>query len=65
MIHPDLVRLEECLKTMDWYYDYSDDHGVWKRGRDKAEEIRQLRNICCGLGLDHIAEELYKKYCPF
>ena len=46
MIHPDLVRLEACLKAMDWYYDYSDDHSVWQRGRDKAEEIRQLRNIC-------------------
>lgn len=64
-IHPDLTTLETLLKQHDWYYQYSDDHRVWQRGQAHAEEIRRQRDICCGAGFDHIAEELYNKYCPY
>ena len=30
------------LKSHDWYYGYSDDHGVWKRGRSQSAELRRL-----------------------
>jgi len=63
-IHPDLTTLESLLKSHDWYYQYSDDHSVWQRGRDQADEIRRQKDICCGLGLDSIANELYNKYKP-
>lgn len=26
----------------DWYYEYSDDHRVWKQGRDETEEIAKI-----------------------
>lgn len=26
----------------DWYYEYSDDHRVWKQGRDEVEEIAKI-----------------------
>lgn len=63
-IHPDLTTLEQVLKKHDWYFDYSDDHRVWERGRNEREEIRRQMDICCGLGLDTVANELYKKYSP-
>lgn len=63
-IHPDLTTLEKILKKHDWYFDYSDDHRVWQRGRDERDEIRRQMDICCGLGLDKIANELYNKYSP-
>ena len=65
MIHPDLITLEELVRKHDWYFDYSDDHSVWKRGRDVQDEIRRQMDICCGLGLSHLAEEIYNKHCPF
>jgi hypothetical protein len=61
-LHPDLDTLEKLLKTHDWTYQYSDDHRAWKRGNEQAEEIRRQMNICCGLGLDNIAQELYNKH---
>lgn len=63
-IHPDLSTLEKILQTHDWYFDYSDDHRAWQRGRDQRDEIRRQMDICCGLGLDKIANELYNKYSP-
>jgi len=63
-IHPDLTTLESLLKTHDWFYQYSDDHRVWKKGRDQEDEIRRQKDICCGLGLDSVANELYNKYRP-
>ena len=64
-IHPDLTTLETLLKQHDWYYQYSDDHRMWKRGKAEAEEIRRQRDICCGAGFDNVAKELYNKYCPY
>ena len=61
-MHPDLNTLEKLLKTHDWYYEYSDDHRVWQRGRDERDEIRRQIDICCGLGLSNIATKMYDKY---
>lgn len=30
------------VKAHDWYYDYSDDHGRWRRGREELEELRTM-----------------------
>jgi len=30
------------LSEHDWYYQYSDDYGVWKKGNEEAARIRQL-----------------------
>jgi hypothetical protein len=34
-----LVKLDRMLASHDWYYDYSDDHSVWCRGRDQRAAI--------------------------
>ena len=31
------------LKTHDWYYEYSDDHSVWKRGEAEKDQLRRLQ----------------------
>jgi hypothetical protein len=63
-IHPDLDTLEQLLKTHDWTYQYSDDHRAWSKGNDQATEISRQMSICCGLGLDTVANELYNKHKP-
>lgn len=30
------------LSNMDWYYDYSDDHEVWCRGRDAMNILTNM-----------------------
>ena len=64
-MHPDLVKYEQLLKSHDWTYNYSDDHGVWKKGTVEAEEIRRYKNILNGIGMSEIAEKMYTKYSPF
>lgn len=65
MKHPDLEYLENILSKHDWFYDYSDDHRAWSKGRDQADEIRRQVDICCGLGLSAEAQELINTYNPF
>ena len=31
------------LRTHDWFYEYSDDHSVWRRGSDERDVIRKLQ----------------------
>lgn len=31
------------LRTHDWFYEYSDDHGVWRRGSDERDQLRRLQ----------------------
>jgi len=31
------------LKSHDWYYDYSDDHSVWKRGVAARDRLRAMQ----------------------
>ena len=30
------------LTRHDWYYDHSDDHSVWQKGRDASENLRRI-----------------------
>jgi len=39
-----LDELEEMLKHHDWYYQYSDDHRVWKRGNEQNRAITNKFN---------------------
>ena len=34
--------LMEQLRNHDWYYSYSDDHRVWKRGQANAKRLQAL-----------------------
>lgn len=32
----------KALKGHDWYYEYSDDHRVWTRGRDNSRKLQAI-----------------------
>ena len=57
-----LVQLEELLKNHDWYYNMSDDHRYYRRGREESKVIQQtmekLNNNNCSV----LSKELYDKY---
>ena len=59
-----LDEFEYLLKTFDWSYQYSDDHGVWRRGRAHAEAIankfKELNDH--SLELYKKADALYEEY---
>ena len=54
-----LAQLTEALARHDWYYDYSDDQGVWSRGYENAQRIGRLRAQARNAGLGEQAEALY------
>jgi hypothetical protein len=64
MNHPDLLQLKTLLQHHDWYYQYSDDHKAWDKGKNQADEIRRQMDICCGLGLSNEANALYEEHNP-
>lgn len=38
-------QLEEYIKALmhhDWFYDYSDDHGVWRKGKENQDKLFAL-----------------------
>ena len=52
-------RLEELLKDHDWYFIYSDDHRVFKRGWGERDEIISLVK-----SLGDKGKEIYNQYAP-
>jgi len=45
-----MATLLERLRNHDWFYAYSDDHRVWKRGEQRTKELYS---------------ELVKRECPY
>lgn len=60
-----LAELALQLKQHDWYYEYSDDHGVWQRGDNKANWIRSEIKYLNSLGLEEQVQALWEQYCPW
>ena len=44
MIKDLLTEFENDLKYHDWFYDYSDDHSVWTRGREQRKDLQNTAN---------------------
>jgi len=61
-----LVILEKLLGSHDWYFDYSDDYSVWKKGMTERSAINQeqKRLIESGLATVEEVQELTQKYAP-
>ena len=50
-----MKTLLETLRNHDWYYAYSDDHGVWKRGRARLTALRErVESLNCPYTLDEL-----------
>ena len=61
-----LAILEKLLKSHDWYFDYSDDYSVWKKGMAERSAINQeqKRLVNDGLATEAEVQELTQKYAP-
>lgn len=62
---PKLKDFERRLKYHDWYYEYSDDHSVWRTGVNEQNEIRQLMEELKKVDMGDEARGLYDYYCPW
>lgn len=57
--HNPVVELYiKSLKAHDWFYEYSDDHRVWTRGKDQRRIILNLREQC------DPDSEIWNEHCP-
>ena len=54
-----LKEFYQLLKRHDWWYEMSDDHGVWRRGQDSLVHIRSIADT----SLRHRA--LYEAYAHY
>ena len=52
-----LSELYDELVRFDWWYDYSDDHGVWTRGNEREKELGRLAE-----SLGESGKEMYSKF---
>jgi hypothetical protein len=59
-----LEKLEKLLQHHDWYYNYSDDYGVWHRGQETADDIARLIKQATAEGCGDEAKALRDKYKP-
>ena len=62
--NPMITKLEQSLKSHDWYSEYSDDHRSWLRGSADWERIRQLIAQINNAGLEKEATAVWKKTVP-
>ena len=66
MINDLLTEFTNDLKAHDWFYDYSDDHSIWTRGRNERKQLQNVANTLVKTkqaSTDQIAE-LWNTYAP-
>lgn len=60
-----LEQFEEMLQWHDWYYEYSDDHRMWRKGNASAQSIAMAKKQLLRDGIDKdVIDELYSQYAP-
>ncbi len=59
-----LEMFDAMCKDMDWYYEYSDDHRVWTKGRDSLSKLNSKKIALHRMGLGDSAEQIFNSYCP-
>ncbi len=57
-----LFELEVLLKKHDKYYDFSDDHSVWRKGDEEWKDISNLSWQLKVAGYAEEVKELFDKY---
>jgi aryl carrier-like protein len=60
-----LQDLAEHMSLHDWYYTYSDDHGVWQRGLESVKIMTAKMNELKELGFEAQVDELWESNCPW
>ena len=59
-----LEMFEKMCKEHDWYYEYSDDHNVWTRGRAASDRINR-KFSWMKTKYPEAAKAIWESYCPF
>ena len=59
-----LASLESLLRRMDWYFEYSDDHRIWRKYHDIKQAIWAAMNQAHKLGWSVESRKLYAQYSP-
>ena len=61
-----LSSFARMLRKHDWFYDYSDDHRVWCKGRDNWSNIQQTKAKINEMGQHkaQLGDALFLKYKP-
>ncbi len=53
---------KKALQRHDWYYQYSDDSFVYRKGQRTASTIQECKRNCIKAGLEKEAEEVYEQF---
>ena len=54
-------KFEKALKGHDWYYQYSDDQSVWRRGRDQWKKICRIQTeLNCPFEISDLSKWVYE-----
>lgn len=56
------VKLENALRTHDWFYERTEDPSKYRRGTQQRDEIRNIMNSAKEQGWGEEAEEMYNQY---
>lgn len=61
-----LSNFARMLRKHDWYYNYSDDHRAWTKGRDSWKKITATKARINEMGEDkaRLGDALFVKYQP-
>lgn len=63
-MNPLLEVLEQKCQSHDWFYNYSDDHRVWQRGKDERHVIDELLKKLFAEGFEDQAIEVFNTNSP-
>lgn len=58
------TEFETALKRHDWYYNFSDDHQVWKYGQNRHDALCDEKERLTKAD-EKRAAELWETYCPY
>jgi hypothetical protein len=57
-----MSTLYERLRNFDWYYGYSDDNRVWRKGRLRLQELsRDLEGMECPYSLTELRQVVHEQ----
>lgn len=59
-----LEMFNDMCKNHDWYYNYSDDHRVWKAGVAAESKLKARFRTLLNGNLKESAQAIFDTYCP-
>lgn len=59
-----LDQLRELCAAHDWYYSFSDDQKVWKKGNEQINLIRECMLALQEQGMGKQAKQIYENWKP-